>query len=122
MTLREDSGVIECSFLGFECSIFIYHLTVLLSNDKYAIFGELALDGPLQDRNGIFVKRVGSVYGCESIVRILEVTEKNCWEDLEGSEIRVKIDDTTGSIESIGHTDKDQWFDPYDLRKEVDSR
>lgn len=51
------------------------------------------------------------------ILRILEIAGVESWGDLKGKTIRVRKTDEWGSILSIGHIIKDDWFNPEEELK-----
>lgn len=57
-------------------------------------------------------KEIGTAYGMEFVMRILEAVGVENWEDLKGTHVR--IDKTHTKVLGIGHILKDQWFYPED--------
>lgn len=50
-------------------------------------------------------------YGAGAISALLRTLELDCWEQLVGTYVRVRIDESIGGkIEAIGHIYKDHWF------------
>lgn len=80
-------------------------------------FGAYALDKPVHDANGKFLRRTGSAYGMETIARILKAVGVDTWEQLPGKHIRVRT--TRTKVEAIGNILKDEWFCPEEFYKEV---
>src|SRR3990167_10576868 len=67
-------------------------------------FGGCALDEPIKDASGKFLRRQGTAYGCEFIKRILWVVGVERWEALIGKHVRVKREDGWGGMAfAIGH-------------------
>ena len=90
---REDHGIMTCMLFvnyGGACQG----------------FGGYTLDG--YDKG--LEKRVGSAYGMEFIIRVLETVGVTRWEELPGKHLRVKADH--GKIHSIGNIIEDKWFAP----------
>lgn len=54
--------------------------------------------------------RLGGEFTHYVIMGILDTLEVARWEDLNGTPVRAKIED--GTIVSVGHYLKDQWFTP----------
>lgn len=51
----------------------------------------------------------------ESIMGFLRVTDKEQWENVKGTLVRVKKDGNFGKITAIGHIMKDEWFSLQEL-------
>lgn len=60
--------------------------------------------------------RLGGEFTHYVIMGILETLEVDSWEKLKGTPVRAKIED--GTVVSIGHYLKDQWFTPRDYNNE----
>ena len=69
-------------------------------------FGGYALDNydPIKKR------RIGTAYGMEYIMRLLDTLEIQDFGELEGQHVRVEAD--WNKVYRIGHILKDKWFDP----------
>lgn len=64
-------------------------------------------------------RRVGSAYGTEYILRILDTVGVEEWGHLNGKNIRVIRDEGWGGlIRGIGHITKDKWFMIQDVADE----
>lgn len=92
-------------------------LTATLSLDfggSGAGWGGYALDSPVKDADGKFLRREGTDWGCEFLHRIMQTVGVSSWEDLPGTHIRVRREsDLWGAkILAIGHIIKDNWFMP----------
>lgn len=72
-------------------------------------FGNYSLDDWSEKEK----KRIGTRWGLELLMNILETVGVDNWEDLKGQYIRVEADNT--HIERIGHIIKDKWFSPKEL-------
>jgi hypothetical protein len=70
--------------------------------------GGYCLDNPIE-KDGKFIKRVGSEAGMSLIIEILKVVGVDKWEDLKGEHIRVEA--THNRVQKIGHFIKDKWLD-----------
>lgn len=69
-------------------------------------FGGVALDQYDPEK----CERVVSARAMGTIPTILKILEKDKWEDLPGTFVRVETEGWGGSIVRIGHLLKDQWF------------
>ena len=75
-------------------------------------FGGYALDEWSERKK----RRIGTAYGCEYILRLLNVLGVDSLEKLNGKSIRVEADNC--KIYRVGHFLKDKWFDPEEVYKE----
>lgn len=96
---REDHGIMTC---------FVY----LDYGGVSQGFGGYALDAPVHI-NGEFQGRVGTMFGCEFICRLLETLDVESWEKLPGTPCRVEADNS--KVHRIAHYLKDNWFRPEDI-------
>lgn len=55
------------------------------------------------------------------IWRIMEVVGVSSWSQLEGKNVRVRIEDT-GMVSAIGHITEDKWFNPGEELKELQAQ
>lgn len=69
-------------------------------------FGGYALDAYVKDKD----RRVGTDYGMEFVIKIMNTLEVENWEDVKGQFIRIDASHT--KIHGIGHLLKDKWFYP----------
>lgn len=72
-------------------------------------FGGYGLDSYVKDRE----TRVGTEYGMQFIIEILNTVGVEKWEDLVGKHIRVKAD--WGKVHAIGNVLSDKWFNPEEF-------
>lgn len=108
--IETKNAKIESTMLGVEDhGIMSFMLMLDYGGGSIQGAGGYALDTPLKDNNGKFIKRVGGAPGMTLIMRILEVVGVDKWEDLKGEHIRVKAEFT--SIHAIGNLLKDDWLD-----------
>lgn len=54
------------------------------------------------------------------MARIMWAVGVNSWEDLKGKYCRVKFDEETGSLTSVGHIVKNKWFNLVEYMKRKD--
>lgn len=103
---------IETTTLGFEDhGIFTFWLMLDYGGAGQG-YGGYGLDEPRRDDSGKYLGRRGTAFGCDAIVRLLEVLDVDSWEKLPGKPCRVKGGGCgSGGIEAIGHYLKDQWLD-----------
>lgn len=104
----EDHGIMSC-FVQLD-----------YGDSTHQGFGGYALDEPIRDRDGKFVRRVGSANGMEFVMQVLNVLEASSWEKLRGMYCRVRVDVEKPSgfghkIVAIGNITKDKWFEPAKL-------
>lgn len=106
------NATISSTMLGIEdhgiMTAFI-HLDYGGSGQGFGGYGFDSLKVPGDYNSG----RIGSVFGCEFIRRVLDVVGVEKWEDLKGKHIRVVSD--WGKVYRIGNIIKDKWFDPQEL-------
>jgi len=79
-------------------------------------FGGYALDEPLKV-DGRFVRRRGTAFGTEAIMRLLKVVGVSKWEDLKGKAVRADAEQS--KIHRLGHYLKDEWIDLKALSEEA---
>jgi len=102
------NAYIKSTSLGYEDGgIFSFRLCLDIQDGCGCCVGGYAMDGysKLQD------KRVGSAYGMDLIIRILEVVGVRTWEELKGKYIRVESPGLGGRITKIGNLMKNDWVD-----------
>jgi len=83
-------------------------------------FGGYALDKPLKDGNGKFIRSQGTAYGIEWILRLMKLFRVEDFSKLAGQSCRIDKEDHSGPIKRVGHYIKDEWFDPEDIREMQD--
>lgn len=71
--------------------------------------GGWAVDQPIKDKRGKFLKRLGTAEGMRRILRILEVVGVESWEELQGKYVRVECDHS--HIFRIGNILKENWIE-----------
>lgn len=62
--------------------------------------------------------RIGTAWGMEFIMRVLETVGAESWEKLIGKHVRV--DHSHASVSGIGHITKNKWFYPREDLKEFE--
>jgi hypothetical protein len=100
MTIQ--NAVITRTFLGFEGH-------GILTSGIY-----LEMDGTCQMFGGFTLR---GEYMAIWIEKILEITEKESWEELKG--VSVRIDGDFDKIYRIGHFIKDKWFSLESLKQKA---
>ena len=78
-------------------------------------FGGYVLDEPVKDADGKFIRRRGTAYGTEWILRLMDLFGVDDFSKIVGQSCRVYREEPRGSIMRIGHFLKDKWFDPAEL-------
>ena len=81
--------------------------------------GGYALDEPIKDEKGHFVKRIGTAAGTKIIMEILQVVGVGSWEALKGQHIRAKSDHCR--VYAIGNLLSDNWLDFGAFFKQADN-
>lgn len=56
-------------------------------------FGGYALDNPLRDAQGKFIRRVGTAEGMELVFAIIRACGVDCWEQVKGRTVMAVIED-----------------------------
>lgn len=101
------NAIIKSVSLGYEDLYRIFTCSLILDyGGERQVFGGYSLD----TYNKELDKRIGTAYGLEFIINILETVGVDKWEELKGKSIRVKAD--YEKIYAIGHYLKDIWFKP----------
>jgi hypothetical protein len=97
---------INTSRLGFiRNGIFSFCLTLTIQGGGALNIGGYVMDSYDKGKE----KRIGTAYGMNLVMRILEVVGVNTWEELEGKYIRiVRLGD---SVTKIGNLIKEEWID-----------
>lgn len=125
---KEENGIIESTQLGIEDHGSLSFYLHLKFDGTGQGFGGYCLDEPYFDPNapdlksweiekgGRFVRRRGHGFGADLILKILQTLEVNNWENLKGTNLRVRRGDSR--IQAIGHIYKDKWLDMDELRQE----
>lgn len=70
--------------------------------------GGYTLDEAKHDEDSKFLGRVGTAFGMQQIIGLLDCLEVDSWEELKGKPVRVEADH--GQIYRVGHYMKDRWF------------
>ena len=105
---------IESTMLGIEDhGIMTCYLYLDYGDSGHQGFGGYGLDEPKKDKNDEFVGRVGSAWGMQFIMKILDVVGVEKWEDLPGKYVRVEAEHD--KVHKIGNITKDKWFSPKEL-------
>lgn len=99
---------IKSTKLGFVSNgIFDFTLVLDIQGGGGIALGGWAMDQYDKEKN----KRVGTVYGMNLIMRILEVVGVDTWEELEGKYIRIKNAKLGDRVSAIGNLMKEEWID-----------
>lgn len=111
--IETENAQIESTALGFpDRGIFTCWLYLTYDGGGQG-FGGYALDTPLKDDKGKFLRRVGIGFGIDFISEILRTVGVEKWEDLPGKYIRVRREHT--KVHAIGNIIADEWFSPEEL-------
>lgn len=105
---------IKSTKLGFISNgIFDFTLVLEIQGGSGVSFGGWAIDQYDKEKD----RRVGTSYGMNMIMRILEVVGVDTWEELKGKYIRIKHTKFEDRVFSIGNLMKEEWidFDIYSL-------
>ena len=79
-------------------------------------FGGYVLDDPVKDDEGKFIYRRGTAFGCEAIIKVMEIVGVDSWEKLPGKYCRVESAGSwDGAIIQIGNILKDRWLNLKEL-------
>lgn len=87
--------------------IFTFGLTLAIQGGLGVTVGGYAMDryDKLKD------SRVGTAYGMNLVIRILDVVGVDTWEELKGKYIRVEVPFNSGPVTKIGNLMEDKWVD-----------
>ncbi len=108
------NAIIESTSLGYEDHNIFTCMLYTASNGAGQGFGGYCLDQ--WDGSA----RIGSKYGMEFIIQVMDTLGVRNWEDLKGVHLRVDAD--YNKIHGIGHIIKNKWFYPErDLKEFVDA-
>ncbi len=114
------NAVIRSTMLGIEDHGILTAMITLEFDGACQGFGGYALDEPVKNKKGDFVRRRGVAFGAEFILQVLNTVGVSKWEDLPGKNIRVvREEGINGLIVKIGHIVKDKWFAPKELAEEM---
>ena len=111
-----ENGKIESTMLGVEDhGILTFFLTLKFEGSGQG-FGGYAMDSYDKAKK----RRIGSAFGTDCILQILDTVGVGKWEDLKGKYVRVKRDGDSWAdkILAIGHIVEDKWFNIEELAKE----
>lgn len=99
---------IKSTKLGFISNgIFDFTLVLDIQGGGGVAIGGWAMDQYDKEKD----RRVGTAYGMNMIMRILEVVGVNTWEELKGKYIRIKNAKLGDRVYSIGNLMKEEWID-----------
>ena len=107
------NAIIEDTILGYQDSGILTFQLQLSYGNSCQHFGGYALDRPIKDADGTFIRRQGVGWGMELIAEVLNVVGVEKWEDLKGKQIRVKVEHV--KVHAIGNVLKDKWLNPSEL-------
>ena len=107
---------INTSRLGFISNgIFSFCLTLTIQDGGGAVnIGGYVMDSYDKGKE----KRIGTAYGMDLVMRILEVVGVKTWEELEGKYIRINNVLLGDSATKIGNLMKEDWVDFETFGKE----
>lgn len=110
-----ENGRIVRTSLGYEDhGMFTLYLHLEFGIGGCA-YGGYALDSYDKDKK----QRLGTAYGHQSIIAILQTLELERWEQLPGTFVRVEHEGLGGGVRRIGHLLKDRWLDFSQIGKEA---
>ena len=93
--------------LGFMNGIVDFTLVLEIQGGGGIALGGYALDYYNKEKG----KRIGSAYGMNLVMRILEVVGVDTWEELKGKYIRINGVHLGDRVTAIGNLMKDEWID-----------
>ncbi|MDR0905797.1 MAG: hypothetical protein LBN00_06450 [Oscillospiraceae bacterium] len=113
-----ENGKITSTMLGIEDhGILSAYLTITFASGGCS-FGGYSLDSWSAGEK----RRVGTAFGTECIIRILDTVGVEKWEDLKGAFVRVAHTGLGGVIEKIGNLIEDKWFSFKELSEQYSGR
>lgn len=105
------NATIHSTMLGTSHGMYVAYLDLNYGGAHQGFGGNILDDITPDDK----YKRVGTAFGMEYIIQILETLEVDEWEKLPGTPCRAKVGPV--KVYAIGHYLKDKWFEPEELRK-----
>lgn len=106
----EDHGIFTAS-IGF------------VSGAWHQSMGDYCLDEPLRDADGSFLRREGTAYGLDHVMRLLWVFGVSKWEDVKGQSALVLRTEPFGFIKGVANLhDEDRVFIPTEHADEWRAR
>ena len=106
---------IKSTKLGFIANgICSFDLILDIQGGGGVCIGGWALDRPDEKKR----KRIGTAYGMDVIMQILQVVGVDTWEELKGKYIRIKDCHLDDRVSSIGNLMKEEWI-YFDTFKEL---
>ena len=107
---RIENVVIEGVMLGFEDHNIMTCMVHVKGDMLNQGFGGYALD--TYDKQ--FKRRVGTAYGMEWLIRLMNTVGAREFKELKGMYVRIEADEY--HIYQIGHIVKEQWFNPEEMK------
>ncbi len=116
---REDEKILNAQIKSTRLGTcdgpaFTLFLTLDIQDGGGVSVGGIALD----EYNKIKKERVGSAYGMNVIMRVLEVVGVTKWEELTGKFIRIECGGIGSTVTKFGNLMKDEWMDFTEFGKE----
>lgn len=123
-TYRGDVATVDHTFLGIEDHGIMTANVDFRWGSAGQGTGHYYLDTPVKDANGKFLRREGTAYGLDYIMKVLDVFGVYSWEAVTGKKAIILHDSTDayGSIVGIANIDSDKIFIFKDHAEEWKSR
>jgi hypothetical protein len=108
-TIETKNARISSTMLGIEDHGIMSFSICLDYGGSGQCAGGYALDEPIKDKNGKFIRRIGSAAGTQLIMEIMRVVGVSSWEKLPNMNVRVRAN--FGKVYAIGNLLEDRWLD-----------